>query len=208
MIRRARAPRAQLASDRGWRYSRHGSRPGFGAVEDRWRRAGNPVADLDPADELTGAVDAAGRPFTLFDTTVLGSAGYRTVSVLHLPVALPPVAVMPDPIDGEPCAEGRVGPVPPWAALAFQHPPELDGAPPPEHPSFAGELVTGEVLDVTRRLGLLGWRIAGRDLVWVSRPGDRLDPDRVVAVLEALATLATVLPPAVVRSYARDERRP
>ncbi|MEU7871492.1 hypothetical protein [Dactylosporangium sp. NPDC049140] len=205
MARRGRTARAQLAFERGWHYARRGSRPGFGAVEDRWRAAGAAVADLDPADELTGAVEPAGRLFTLFDTTVLGSsAGYRTVSVLHLPVALPPVAVIPDPANGEPSAEGRVGPVPPWAALAFQHPPELDGAPPARHPAFADALVTGEVLDVTRRYGLLGWRIAGRDLVWVSRPGDRLAPDRIVALLPALAALAAVLPPSVVRVYGVD----
>ncbi|WP_433040403.1 hypothetical protein [Dactylosporangium sp. CS-033363] len=195
-------PRARLAQERGWRYARRGSRPGFGVVEARWRAAGAEVDELDPADELTGAIAPGGRPFTLFDTTVLGSsAGYRTVSVLHLPVALPPVAVVPDPDNGEPLAEGRVGPVPPWAALAFQHPPELDGAPPASHPGFAEALVTGEVLDVTRRFGLLGWRIAGKDLVWVSRPGDRLVPERVVAVLQALAALAAALPAPVVHRY-------
>ncbi|MFI5907510.1 hypothetical protein [Dactylosporangium sp. NPDC051541] len=202
-MRRGR-PRAQLAQDHGWRYARRGSAPGFGTVEGRWRAAGAHVADLDPAEELTGAIAPTGRPFTLFDTTVLGGArGYRTICLLHLTVVLPPVAVVPDPDSGEPSPEGRVGPVPPWAALAFQRPPELDGAPPAEHPAFADAIVTGEVLDVTRRAGLLGWRIAGRDLIWVTRPGDRLAPERIVPVLQGLAEVALALPRGVVAAYAR-----
>ncbi|WP_432968357.1 hypothetical protein [Dactylosporangium sp. CA-233914] len=194
MRRHRKSPRAQLAAERGWRYARSGS----GDIERRWH-----TADLDPSDEVAGTL---GLPFTVFDTTVLGAPDRapRTVCVLHLPVELPPAAVIPDPANGEPCAEGRVGPVPPWAALAFQHPPELDGAPPPEHPDFADALVTGGVLDLTRRRGLIGWRIAGRDLIWVSRPGAPLPPERLVAVIESLAELAAALPADIVARYRRE----
>ncbi|GAA4256658.1 hypothetical protein [Dactylosporangium darangshiense] len=200
---RALPPRAVLAAERGWHYARSFSADGFGALERRWRAAHvHDVDDLDPADELTGALDD-GPAFTVFDAAVLGEPSRRTVCVVHLPVALPPVAVVPDPDNGEPEAEGRVGPVPPWAPLGFQRPAELDGAPPAEHPGFAEEIVTGEVLDLTRRHALTGWRIAGRDLLWVSRPADGpLPPDRVVEVVLALAALARALPPGVVARYA------
>ncbi|MGI5241611.1 hypothetical protein [Dactylosporangium sp. CA-139066] len=196
-------PRALLATDRGWRYARSTTEAGFGALAGRWRAARfRGLDDLDPSDELTGTL---GLPFTVFDVAVLGAPApsRRTVCVVHLPTALPPVAVVPDPDNGEPAAEGRVGPVPPWAPLGFQRPPELDGAPPASHPAFAEELVTGEVLDLTRRHGLTGWRIAGPDLLWVSPPPDGpLSPDRVVEVLDALLALARALPSAVVARYA------
>ncbi|MFG2044117.1 hypothetical protein [Dactylosporangium sp. NPDC048998] len=203
---RAVPPRAVLAAGRGWRYARSATSAGFGAVELRWRAAhAAGLADLDPAEEITGVLDG-GPPFTAFDMRVMGARApsRRTVSMVHLPAALPPVAVIPDPDNGEPCAEGRVGPVPPWAALGFQRPAELDAAPPPDHPGFAEALVTGEVLDLTRRLGLTGWRIAGPDLIWVSRPGPDgpLPAERLVAVLEGLGALAGALPPEVVARYA------
>jgi hypothetical protein len=189
--------RRDMGIARGWRYR---NRMWGGNLAERWRQSyGDAVNEVFPQNEVGG--EWGGYPFTIFDTMILKGPllsrgkSLRTVFMVHLPVALPSVAVIPGQYPNGPYAEGRVGAVPPWVWIPppdAGRPPPFAEAPPPPFPEYPSRLVTPDVLDLTIRLGLVGWRIEGRDLIWFCLPG--VDEYLASRVLERLVAVARAFP--------------
>jgi hypothetical protein len=211
--------RRELAAERGWRFE-HLARD----LPDRWRERYATTALL-PQDVLAGEVD--GLPFTIFDTPVRAGSttdrleSYRTVVMVHLPVALPDVQLRPrllpeaEQLLDDPEDPYVIADLPPWhcdllprarglsAVEAGETDPEMVAE--SDLPGFADALVTPEVRAQTVRHRLPGWRIHGRDLVFAGLPGRKRDaaysPGQALAVVTGLVAVARALPSGVVREY-------
>ncbi|HEX6682670.1 MAG TPA: hypothetical protein VF062_07745 [Candidatus Limnocylindrales bacterium] len=207
--------RRQLAAQHGWSYEEY-------APQLRARWYGGYGADADriaPMRVLAGIFE--GVPFTVFDTEEkLGSRAdrresLRTVCMVHLEVALPDARLRGKIPDEERYA-GTLPPVadePPWncdllprvSAINLMESGDQASLMVAESdlPGFAGALVTSDVWRETLRHRVPGWRIHGRDLVFVSIPGAgaSLSNDEAMAAVAGLAAIAKVLPQEMLQRY-------
>jgi hypothetical protein len=102
-----------------------------------------------------------------------------------------PVSLRRPPADGGP--DG-------WSASVSVTTDDLE--PECEFPGLVQALFTPEVREATVANGLVGWRIEGRDLVFVApeRPTPS-SPAEIVAVVERLVALARLFPAEAARLY-------
>ncbi len=209
------AGRRQLAAQQGWRYEEQAPQ-----LRTRWYAGYGADADrIAPMRVLAGFFE--GVPFTVFDTEErLGSRAdrresMRTVCMVHLEVALPDMrlrGVIPD----EERYAGDLPPVadePPWNCdllprVSALHLIDSGGQGPPmvaesDLPGFARALAVPEVWRETLRHKVPGWRIHGRDLVFVSIPGAgaSLSQDEAMAAVAGLAAIAKALPQEILHQY-------
>lgn len=157
------------------------------ALAERWATYGDEVRQVAPSRIMTGTVD--GFEYTAFDAMIMIGGlrerrdSVRTISMVHLPMALPDVRLRPRLLN-----EDELGPMP---AVALEPPWNCDilprlravelaesGADPTgdltaeaDVPGLAEELVTGDVIDMSVLCGLFHWRVHARDLIFVSFPG-------------------------------------
>jgi len=214
--------RQELAATRGWRYQRHAGK----TIQRRWYDRYGAAADaLAPANILAGELD--GLPFTVFDTFLHSgpltdrAESRRTMCLVHLPVSLPDVRLRPrllneDQLLHDPDDSWAVADEPPWNCDLLPRARGLDMmsggevVDPPlvaeaDTPGLAEALVTDHVRRETLERRLPGWRISGRDLIFVGLPGPWRTADynaaQSVAVVAGLAAVARSLPAAVVQRY-------
>jgi hypothetical protein len=213
--------RQELAATRGWRYQRHAGKTIQARWYDRYGKAADAIA---AANILAGELD--GLPFTVFDTFLHEgpladrAESRRTICLVHLPVSLPDVRLRPrllneDQFLPDPDESWAVADEPPWncdllprarglemIAGGEVDPPMVAEA---DEPGLAEALVTDHVRRETLRHRLPGWRIHGRDLIFVGLPGPWRMVDytaaQSMAVVAALAAVARSLPAAVVQHY-------
>ncbi len=202
------ATRRQLAEARGWRYREQAPE-----IRMRWHDAYGAEADrIAPKRVLAGELD--GMPFTVFDTIEkIGRLAdrresLRTVCMVHLPVALPDARLR-----GRLADEEQYGPLPPVAAeppwncdilprvSALELIESGDGQAPPmaaesDLPGFSDALITEAVRWETIARKVPGWRIHGRDLLFVGLPGAEacLSNHEAMAVVAGLVAIARRLP--------------
>lgn len=208
------ATRRALAAARGWRYQE-----GAPEFRRRWQDVyGAEVKFLAPRDVLAG--EMGGLPFTVFNTKVnVGPLrdrpdSRRTICLVHLPVSLPDVRLRGRIVDEE-ALIGEMPPVhlePPWncdllprlSALSLIETGQgLPMAAESDVPGLADALVTEEVRWETLRRRVPGWRVHGRDLVFVTIPDARssLTNHEAMAVVEGLVAIARAFPADVLYRY-------
>jgi len=163
---RSVADRKEFAAGRGWLYERMSSDLGL-----RWQDLfGKKAADtMRPFGVLADEVE--GLPFTAFDSEPGGPETRRTYWAIHLPVAYPRVQVhasrqnWPDDLRAETA-----------------------------NTAFGLALLTPQVRSATVALGLVGWRIEGRDLILERQPDKPYTANEVAQVAVRLAELTSQLP--------------
>jgi hypothetical protein len=213
--------RQELAVTRGWRYFRHAGK----TIQSRWYdRYGTAADAIAAADILSGELD--GLPFTVFDTFLHSgpwtdrAESLRTICLVHLPVSLPDVLLRPRLLNEEqflpdPDDSWTVADEPPWNCDLLPRARGLDmfeiGEVDPrlvweaDEPGLAEALVTDHVRRETLRHRLPGWRICGRDLIFVGLPGTqreaRYTAAQAMAIVTGLAAVARSLPDSVVQRY-------
>lgn len=220
----ARAPsgtRQELAETRGWRYQRHAGK----TIQSRWYDRYGAAADAIAATQIL-AGELEGLPFTVFDTFLHSgpwgdrAESFRTICLVHLPVSLPDVRLRPRLLNEDqllPDADEvwAVADEPPWNCDLLPRVRGLDmiaggEADPPlvaesDQAGLAEALVTDHVRRETLRNRLPGWRIHGRDLIFVGLPGPwrttQYTAAQSMAVAAALAAAATSLPSSVLHSH-------
>lgn len=184
-------------------------------LAERWAAYGE-VRRVAPARIRTGTVD--GFEYTAFDAMITVGGlrerrdSIRTISMVHLPVALPDVRLRPRLLN-----EDEWGPMP---AVALEPPwncdllPRLRGIGLMESgedptgeltaeadvPGLAEELVTRDVVDMSVLCGLIHWRVHARDLIYVSFPGAGVIDD-VTPTVTNLARIAQRFPEVTLEKY-------
>jgi hypothetical protein len=140
----------------------------------------------------------------------------NTVCMVQLPVSLPDVRLRGRLADEEQLL-GEMPPVaaePPWNCdllprISAQSLMEQGEQPPmaaeSDVPGLAETLITAEVRRETLRHKVPGWRIHGRDLIFVSLPNARagLPNHEAIAVVSGLAAIAGALPVEVLDRFRR-----
>jgi hypothetical protein len=196
--------RKALAAVQNWRYE---DRPGR-EVFERWSGAYPIGLRLLEARRLL-AGDVHGVPFTVFDLRInVGSLAQRreserTVCLAHLPVALPDLRLrprLPDDME-EPMS---VADEPPWncdliprirgVTMIAQNDPQLQLIAEADVPGLAPALATEAVRHETLRQRLPGWRIHGRDLIYVSLPAQLMSTEEAMTVVTGLVAIARLIP--------------
>ena len=186
------------------------------ALAERWSAYGDEVRQVWPARIRTGTVD--GFEYLAFDAMIMAGGlrerrdSVRTISMVHLPVALPDVRLRPRLLD-----EDELGPIPavalepPWncdllvrlramALLESGDDPTGDLTAEADVPGVAEELVTREVIDMSVLCGLIHWRVHARDLIFVSFPGAGVTVD-VTPTVTNLAHIAQKFPQVTLQKY-------
>jgi hypothetical protein len=186
------------------------------ALAQRWAAYGDEVRQVAPSRIRTGTI--GGFEYTAFDAMIKSGGlrerrdSVRTISMVHLPMALPDVRLRPR-LRGE----EELGPMPavalepPWncdilprlrAVELFQSgdDPTGDLTAEADVPGLAEELVTGDVVDMSVLCGLIHWRVHARDLIFVSFPGAGVIDD-VTPTVTNLAHIAQKFPQVTLRKY-------
>lgn len=187
------------------------------ALAERWAAFGDELRQVvAPSRPRTGTVDGLG--YLAFDATIMIGGrrerreSVRTVSMVHLPVALPDVRLRPRLL-----IEDELGPMPavalepPWNCDLLPRIRALDlldsGEDPTSEltaeadvPGLAEELVTRDVIDMSVVSGILQWRVHARDLIFVSIPGAGVVDD-VMPTVTNLAHIAHKFPPVTLQKY-------
>jgi hypothetical protein len=186
------------------------------ALAERWAAYGDEVRVVAPSRVRTGTVDDVA--YTAFDAMILEGGlrqrrdSVRTISMVHLPVALPDVRLRPRLlIEDELAPMPAVALEPPWNCDLLPRlravelarsgdDPTGDLTAEADVPGLAEELVTGEVVDISVLTGLIHWRVHARDLIFVSVPGVGVVAD-VTPTVTNLASIARKFPPVTLEKY-------
>jgi hypothetical protein len=198
--------REKLARAQGWHYQAKAS-----GLAERWQDLiGWRAYSIAPYGVVSGELQ--GLPFTVFDSET-GLDGRTEVPsttwVVHLPVAYPRLVV---PVLQRSLAE-QMGPDPARTFSDFVSGraglgPDLtadDLRAESENTGFAELLLTPQVRQATINYGLMGWRIEGRDLIFVSAERSTPPtPDEIVERAERLVSLARLFPAEVAQRYGAE----
>jgi len=204
------AERRRLAASRGWQFA-----PSDPALFARWH--GGPFAKDGDMRETVGVVrgDVAGVPFTAFDfrvrTKVEVTNGIwrdedwytRTIWVMHLPAALPPVEC--DRARWvQKVADRALGKKPvPTGDDAFDKSFALYSS----SPEFVGALLAPELRLWLRQHKITGWWLSGSDLLFTKETWFRVRSRQLVAVAEELAEMVSHFPSGIWEQYGRGYTR-
>jgi hypothetical protein len=208
---RRNSERQRLAEGRGWQFTASDQ-----ALLDRWR--GGPFSRRGDRREIIGVVrgETRGVPFTAFDfrlrTRIVRTGGisrtdeYETVTVwaLQLPAALPPVRVTHSSNFGRKIQAKLGGDA---GVLTGDEDFDRRFGVHDASPDFVRELLTPQLRGWLREHKLTGWRIDGRDLLFVRDVQLlRIKPGTLVAVADELADMIGLFPAAIWTRYGEPQR--